>query len=66
MEQPFSRNEMLWGRKAQEKLADSHVMVFGLGGVGGYAAECLARSGVGELTLIDGDTVSVSNRNRQL
>ena len=66
MEQPFSRNEMLWGRKAQEKLAASHVMVFGLGGVGGYAAECLARSGVGELTLIDGDTVSVSNRNRQL
>lgn len=66
MEQPFTRNEMLWGREAQEKLAVSHVMVFGLGGVGGYAAECLARSGVGELTLIDGDTVSVSNRNRQL
>jgi tRNA A37 threonylcarbamoyladenosine dehydratase len=54
----FLRNEMLWGREAQEKLARSHVIVFGLGGVGSYTAECLARSGVGELTIVDNDTVS--------
>ena len=62
----FLRNEMLWGREAQEKLARSHVIVFGLGGVGSYTAECLARSGVGELTIVDNDTVSLTNRNRQL
>ena len=49
-----------------DKLRRSHVAVFGLGGVGSYAAECLARSGVGTLTLVDQDTVSVSNINRQL
>ena len=62
----FLRNEMLWGSEAQEKLARSHVIVFGLGGVGSYAAECLARSGVGELTIVDNDNVSLTNRNRQL
>ena len=62
----FLRNEMLWGTEAQEKLRRSHVIVFGLGGVGSYAAECLARSGVGELTIVDNDTVSLTNRNRQL
>jgi tRNA A37 threonylcarbamoyladenosine dehydratase len=62
----FLRNEMLWGREAREKLARSHVIVFGLGGVGSYTAECLARSGVGELTIVDNDTVSLTNRNRQL
>ena len=66
MEQPFLRNEMLWGREAQAVLAASHVLLLGLGGVGGYAAECLARAGVGELTLVDGDALSDTNRNRQL
>ncbi len=66
MDERFLRNEMLWGPEAQARLAASHVILFGLGGVGSYAAECLARSGVGELTLVDGDTVSVSNINRQL
>ena len=60
------RNRMLWGEETQQRLAASHVILFGLGGVGSYTAECLARSGIGELTLVDQDTVSVSNRNRQL
>lgn len=60
------RTEMILGSAALDKLRHSHVAVFGLGGVGSYAAECLARSGVGTLTLIDQDTVSVSNLNRQL
>ena len=66
MEHQFLRNEMLWGREGQDRLARSHVLLLGLGGVGSYAAECLARSGVGELTLVDGDTVSLTNLNRQL
>ena len=66
MDERFLRNEMLWGPKAQARLAQAHVIVFGLGGVGSYAAECLARSGIGELTLVDGDTVALSNLNRQL
>ena len=65
MDERFLRNEMLWGSAAQQKLARSHVIIFGLGGVGSYTAECLARAGIGELTLVDSDTVSVSNRNRQ-
>ena len=66
MDERFLRNEMLWGREGQQRLAQSHVILFGLGGVGSYTAECLARSGVGELTLVDSDTVSVTNINRQL
>ena len=66
MDQRFLRNEMLWGREGQERLAAAHVILFGLGGVGSYTAECLARSGIGELTLVDSDTVSVTNINRQL
>lgn len=66
MKDQFLRNEMLWGREGQEKLSAAHVIVFGLGGVGSYAAECLARAGVGELTLVDSDKVSVTNLNRQL
>lgn len=66
MDQRFLRNEMLWGADAQRRLAASHVILFGLGGVGSYTAECLARSGIGELTLVDSDTVSLSNINRQL
>ena len=53
MREQFLRNEMLWGRKGQRRLSAAHVIVFGLGGVGSYAAECLARSGIGELTLVD-------------
>ena len=66
MEERFLRNEMLWGAEGQRKLTEAHVILFGLGGVGSYTAECLARSGIGELTLVDSDTVSVSNINRQL
>ena len=66
MREQFLRNEMLWGPEGQKKLSAAHVIVFGLGGVGSYAAECLARSGIGELTLVDSDTVSVTNLNRQL
>ena len=57
---------MLWGKEGQARLARAHVILFGLGGVGSYVAECLARSGIGELTLVDGDTVALSNLNRQL
>lgn len=66
MDERFLRNAMMWGEDGQAKLAASHVILFGLGGVGSYVAECLARSGIGELTLVDSDTVSVSNINRQL
>lgn len=66
MDERFLRNEMLWGPEGQRRLREAHVILFGLGGVGSYAAECLARSGIGELTLVDSDTVSVSNINRQL
>ena len=62
----LSRTEALIGREALEKLANSHVMVLGLGGVGSYAAEFICRAGVGKMTIIDGDTVDPSNRNRQL
>lgn len=60
------RTEMLIGRSSVERLSRSHVAVVGLGGVGGHAAEALARAGVGQLTLIDGDAVAASNMNRQL
>ena len=66
MEHPILRNEMLWGQAAQRRLAACHVILFGLGGVGSYAAECLARAGIGELTVVDSDTVSLTNLNRQL
>lgn len=62
----FSRSAMLVGEDGIERLAAAHVAVFGLGGVGSYAAEALARCGVGTLTLVDGDTVAPSNLNRQL
>lgn len=64
--QQFCRTEMLVGKQAQEKLINSHVAVFGLGGVGSYTAEALARVGVGTLTLVDCDVVEESNINRQL
>ena len=56
----------MFGNEAVERLAAAHVLVIGVGGVGAYAAEMLARAGVGELTLVDGDMVSLSNINRQL
>ena len=61
-----SRTRRLLGDRAADDLARKHVLVLGLGGVGGYVAEFLARCGVGKLTLVDGDRVSVSNLNRQL
>lgn len=66
MEQRIIREYMLLGGAAMAKLEKSHVAVFGLGGVGSWCAEALARSGVGTLTLVDQDTVSESNINRQL
>lgn len=66
MDEQFFRTQMLLGEQALERLRGSAVAVFGLGGVGGYAVEALARSGVGRLDLIDNDTVSVSNLNRQI
>lgn len=66
MDEIFKRTEALLGSSAIEKLNKSHVAVFGVGGVGGYVAEALARSGVGQLTLIDNDTIKESNINRQI
>ena len=66
MDELFSRNELFWGADAQNILKNAHIAVFGLGGVGGFCAESLARAGVGELTIVDFDTVSTSNINRQL
>ena len=66
MSEQFLRTEMLLGSAAIAKLQNARVAVFGLGGVGGYAVEALARSGVGSLDLIDSDRISVSNLNRQI
>ena len=66
MIEQFSRTEILLGEAAMEKLYRARVAVFGIGGVGGYTVEALARCGVGRLDLIDSDTVSISNINRQI
>ncbi len=66
MSEQFLRTEWLLGKEALDILHNSHVAVFGIGGVGGYVAETLVRSGVGEMDLIDKDQVSVTNLNRQL
>lgn len=66
MNDPFIRERMALGDAALETLSRSHVAVFGIGGVGSYTAEALARAGVGQLTLVDNDTVGLSNLNRQL
>jgi len=66
MSEIFSRTELLLGKDAMERLRSARVAVFGVGGVGGYTVEALARSGVGSLDLIDNDTVSESNLNRQI
>ena len=62
----LTRTEWLLGAEALERLQQSRVMVVGLGGVGAYAAEMLARAGVGRLTIVDNDNISLTNRNRQL
>ena len=66
METPFSRTQMLLGPEAMEKLRQSRVAVFGIGGVGGYVVEALARAGVGALDLVDHDRIALSNLNRQI
>ena len=62
----FSRTELLFGSEAITRLQNAHVAVFGIGGVGGYTVEALARSGVGSFDLIDNDTVAITNINRQI
>ena len=62
----FSRTELLFGKEAMKRLEEAKVIVFGIGGVGSFVAEALARSGVGHLVLVDNDTVSLTNLNRQL
>ena len=66
MENQFSRTERLLGKENMEKLAAARVCIFGIGGVGGYVAEALARSGVGHLELVDNDVICLSNLNRQI
>ena len=66
MKQYFSRTEQLLGKKGMDKLYQAKVAVFGIGGVGSFAVEALVRSGVGHLILVDKDTVSQTNINRQL
>ena len=66
MDAQFSRTQILLGDEAMEKLFRARVAIFGIGGVGGYTAEALARSGIGTLDLIDPDDVSITNINRQL
>lgn len=66
MPNQFTRTEMLLGSEAVHKLKQCRIAVFGIGGVGGYTVEALARSGVGTLDLIDNDTVSLTNINRQI
>lgn len=66
MEQWLARTEMLLGPESLQRLKESHVLVAGLGGVGSWAAEMLCRAGIGAMTIIDGDTVTAANRNRQL
>ncbi len=66
MSNKFARTELLFGTDGMSKLAASHIAVFGVGGVGGYVVEALARSGIGHIDLIDNDTVCESNINRQI
>ena len=66
MPHPFSREELLIGREAMEKLFHSKVAVFGIGGVGAYTVEALARCGIGKLVLVDDDCICLTNINRQL
>ena len=66
MPDQYSRTQLLLGEDGMKKLKNARVILFGLGGVGGYTAEALARSGVGHMTFVDDDTVSLTNINRQL
>ena len=66
MPDQYSRTRLLLGDEGVDRLREAHVALFGLGGVGGYAAEALARAGIGHIDLIDNDTVSLTNLNRQL
>lgn len=66
MPNQFSRTELLLGKDAVEKLSKSRIAVFGVGGVGGYTVEALVRSGLGSIDIIDNDTVSLTNLNRQI
>ena len=66
MKEQFSRTAQLLGNENVEKLFDKHVIVFGVGGVGGYVVEALVRSGVGNISIVDNDVVNESNINRQI
>ena len=66
MSEQFVRSEILFGAEAMQRLYGARVAVFGVGGVGGYVVEALARSGVGTLDIIDDDKVCLSNLNRQI
>lgn len=66
MKEQFARTQIVYGASSMEKLYSAKVAVFGVGGVGGYVAEALARSGIGHLLLVDNDKVSVTNINRQI
>jgi len=66
MENKFERTALLFGEDGMKRLQNAHVAVFGVGGVGGYAVEALARSGIGKIDIFDDDTVSVTNINRQI
>ena len=66
MPDQYSRTRLLLGSEGVDRLRSTHVALFGLGGVGGYAAEALARAGIGHIDLIDNDTVSLTNLNRQM
>ena len=62
----YEKTQMLFGDLKLKKLKDANIIVFGVGGVGGYVIEMLARTGVGSLTIVDGDVISASNINRQI
>ena len=66
MDNPFMRTELLLGSKAMSKLRESRVCIFGIGGVGSFAAEALVRSGIGSIVLVDYDTIDITNINRQI
>ena len=66
MDSRFEREELLIGQEQLTRLANARILLFGVGGVGGYTAECLARAGIGHLTIVDGDKVDITNINRQI
>ena len=66
MANQFNRTELLLGKENMEKLSKTHILIFGVGGVGGYVVEALARSGIYHFTIVDNDTISETNINRQI